>query len=378
MTDVDCEPPESIPADTEEKWPPAFTPSMADAATSMAGAPSMLLLQSQVLREQYTQLRENEERDRLQQQAELERIMCQEEPIVANQNLAGDTQLQLLEEVKKLKQEITAELAAVSRKKRREDKEKKKEKKEKKEKKKEKKEKEVANADEEMSPSKAKKKKKKKEPWELDSDEEHQNGLSVILPEGRKGKPFNLAEELAQIVGLDSVKTAIRSISTTIRAHQRRVERGLTKATNNKMMCHMLFLGNPGTGKTTMARVVARLLKDIGLLAKGHLVEASAKDLIAGHCGQTALKTAAVCKKALGGVLFIDEAYGINPKGDSNFGQECVDTLVTKWKITFTNWWSLWLVTLSQWNGFWNATKGYVRGSTVNSYLHLKITLYHN
>eukprot|EP00667_Euglena_gracilis_P010147 EG_transcript_10323 len=138
---------------------------------------------------------------------------------------------------------------------------------------------------------------------------------------------FDLEEELKHVVGLADVKQAIRGIATTLKAHQRRVARGLTPP-DMSMMCHMLFIGSSGTGKTMVARLVARLLKHIGLLARGHLVEVAAKDLIAGHCGQTAPKTSAACHRAHGGVLFIDEAYSINPRGDSPFGRECVDTLV--------------------------------------------------
>uniref|UniRef100_A0A7S1IVD5 AAA+ ATPase domain-containing protein n=1 Tax=Eutreptiella gymnastica TaxID=73025 RepID=A0A7S1IVD5_9EUGL len=112
-----------------------------------------------------------------------------------------------------------------------------------------------------------------------------------------------------------------------LKAHRRRVERGLTTE-DMSIMSHMVFIGSSGTGKTMMARLVARMLHHIGLLSKGHVLEVASKDLIAGHCGQTGPKTFAACEKAFGGVLFIDEAYSINPKGDSAFGRECVDTLV--------------------------------------------------
>eukprot|EP00667_Euglena_gracilis_P007638 EG_transcript_7719 len=138
---------------------------------------------------------------------------------------------------------------------------------------------------------------------------------------------FDLEAQLNEIVGLVAVKAGLRSIATSLKAHQRRAQRGLAPR-DLAMMCHMLFIGRAGTGKTTVARVVARLLHHLGLLSQGHVLEVSAKDLIAGHCGQTALKTAAVCTKAYGGVLFIDEAYSINPKGESSFGRECVDTLI--------------------------------------------------
>merc|ERR1719311_239825 len=92
---------------------------------------------------------------------------------------------------------------------------------------------------------------------------------------------------------------------------------------------HMLFLGNPGTGKTTVARLVARMLHVLGVLKTGQLVEVTRKDLIGAHHGETAQLTADACKRAQGGVLFIDEAYALRNEGSSDSaGQECVNTLV--------------------------------------------------
>ncbi|MBF0779665.1 MULTISPECIES: AAA family ATPase [unclassified Granulicatella] len=136
---------------------------------------------------------------------------------------------------------------------------------------------------------------------------------------------FNLEEKLSTIIGLDNVKEFIRAQYHVIRAREKRQKASLTVDTTQSL--NMIFSGNPGTGKTTMARVVADMFHAMGVLKSGHLVEVDKKDLISEYVGQTATKTQEVFKSALGGVLFIDEAYAITNDG-SLFGQECIDVLV--------------------------------------------------
>lgn len=138
-------------------------------------------------------------------------------------------------------------------------------------------------------------------------------------------KLFNLEEELSAIIGLDSVKDFVRTQYNVILAREKRKKAALKVDTTQSL--NMIFSGNPGTGKTTMARVVADMFHSMGLLKSGHLVETDKGGLVAEYVGQTAKKTEDVFKSALGGVLFIDEAYAITNDG-SSFGQECIDTLV--------------------------------------------------
>jgi len=132
--------------------------------------------------------------------------------------------------------------------------------------------------------------------------------------------------KLDNVTGLADVKTFVRSMVATLELDQQRREMGM-KPLNNATL-HMIFAGNPGTGKTTIARVVADMLRTLGVLRTGHLVEADRSSLVAGYVGQTALKTTAMVKSALGGVLFIDEAYALVSNDKDTFGREALDTLI--------------------------------------------------
>jgi len=132
--------------------------------------------------------------------------------------------------------------------------------------------------------------------------------------------PQEILTELDELVGLGSVKDAIRRLVMRLQ-HERRLGTGGTAAP------HMLFLGPPGTGKTTVARLMGRVLQSLGLLNKGHVVEVTRQHLVAEYVGQTAPKTAARIRAALDGVLFIDEAYSLARGGEHDFGQEVIDTL---------------------------------------------------
>lgn len=130
--------------------------------------------------------------------------------------------------------------------------------------------------------------------------------------------------ELDGLIGLAPVKSLIADLIRVQELEELRRGRGLTAATPSP---HLVFVGQPGTGKTTVARLVGELYRAIGLLPSGHLVETDRSGLIAGYLGQTALKTRAVCEKALGGVLFIDEAYSL-VTDSHGYGQEAIDTLL--------------------------------------------------
>ncbi len=140
-----------------------------------------------------------------------------------------------------------------------------------------------------------------------------------------KKAEFNLEKELSAIIGLESVKDFVRTQYNVILAREKRKKAAVEVDTTQSL--NMIFSGNPGTGKTTMARVIADMFHSMGLLKSGHLVETDKGGLVAEYVGQTAKKTEEVFRSALGGVLFIDEAYAITNDG-SSFGQECVDTLV--------------------------------------------------
>jgi SpoVK/Ycf46/Vps4 family AAA+-type ATPase len=131
--------------------------------------------------------------------------------------------------------------------------------------------------------------------------------------------------ELDRLVGLGAVKASVRRLIAVQSLNAERRAAGLPEVSASH---HLVFTGNPGTGKTTVARLVARLYRSIGVLSKGQLVEATRADLIAGYVGQTALKVQEVVRKAIGGILFIDEAYALAPEGPWDYGNEAIAMLV--------------------------------------------------
>lgn len=167
----------------------------------------------------------------------------------------------------------------------------------------------------------------------------HKSGqINVILRDQRsdmtidkkvyqpENSPFKKIDDaFSSFVGMDTLKSKIKEIYATMLINEKREQNGLS---TSKQVLHMLYKGNPGTGKTTVARELAKLYFEMNLLSKGHFIEAERADLVGEYIGQTAQKTRALVKKALGGVLFIDEAYSLARGGNKDFGKEAIDTLV--------------------------------------------------
>ena len=150
---------------------------------------------------------------------------------------------------------------------------------------------------------------------------------SSAQPEKEPERPSfeELMEQLNSLVGLEEVKKDVKNLINLIKVRKLREQNELPVP---PMSMHMVFMGNPGTGKTTVARLISGLYASIGALSKGQLIEVDRSGLVAGYVGQTALKTQDVIKSALGGVLFIDEAYSLSSGGENDFGREAVETIL--------------------------------------------------
>ena len=148
---------------------------------------------------------------------------------------------------------------------------------------------------------------------------------SVVINKPLETDPY---EELDNLIGLEEVKKEVRSLANFVKLQKQRQDQGLKSP---KLSYHLVFTGSPGTGKTTVARIVARIYKDLGILKKGHTVETDRSGLVGQYVGQTAPKTNQIVDSAMNGVLFIDEAYALVPENTSqDYGQEAISTLLKR------------------------------------------------
>ncbi|WP_080846081.1 AAA family ATPase [Cytobacillus gottheilii] len=162
-----------------------------------------------------------------------------------------------------------------------------------------------------------------------DENQNHVLSFSLLEKEdfqvdesSKREKPLS---QLQQLIGLEQVKDEVTKLISYVKMQQKRRENGMPSL---PIQLHSVFTGNPGTGKTTVAKLYSELLKECGILKRGHLIVASRADFVAGYVGQTAIKTKKLIRQALGGVLFIDEAYSLLSGTSGDFGKEVIDTLV--------------------------------------------------
>ena len=153
---------------------------------------------------------------------------------------------------------------------------------------------------------------------------DHTRGACPTVNHNKK-RMEEILHELDHLIGLGEVKKIVREIYAFIEIQKRRKQEHLT---TEPLVLHMIFKGNPGTGKTTVARIMSQFFCEVGVLSRGHLIEVERADLVGEYIGHTAQKTREQLKKAYGGILFIDEAYSLARGGEKDFGKESIDVLV--------------------------------------------------
>lgn len=159
----------------------------------------------------------------------------------------------------------------------------------------------------------------------LITSHDHQGANDTIIIEENMESLEELILQLDNLVGLGNVKKEVKTLFNLINLNKHRADKGLPLL---KFSNHLVFYGNPGTGKTTVARLISKIYKKMGILTKGHLIETDRSGLVGGYVGQTALKVKEVIDKAYGGILFIDEAYTLSNSSENDYGQEAINTLL--------------------------------------------------